>query len=26
LRHPPDHPVTFKEGEYLKVIYLRFAT
>jgi 23S rRNA (cytosine1962-C5)-methyltransferase len=25
-RHPPDHPATFKEGEYLKVIYLRFAT
>jgi 23S rRNA (cytosine1962-C5)-methyltransferase len=25
LRHPPDHPATFKEGEYLKVIYLRFA-
>jgi 23S rRNA (cytosine1962-C5)-methyltransferase len=26
LRHPPDHPATFKEGEYLKVIYLQFAT
>ena len=26
LRHPPDHPATFKEGEYLKVIYLTFAT
>jgi 23S rRNA (cytosine1962-C5)-methyltransferase len=26
LRHPPDHPVAFKEGEYLKVIYLKFAT
>ena len=25
LRHPPDHPATFKEGEYLKVIYLKFA-
>jgi 23S rRNA (cytosine1962-C5)-methyltransferase len=25
LRHPPDHTATFKEGEYLKVIYLRFA-
>ena len=24
-RHPPDHRATFKEGEYLKVIYLRFA-
>ncbi|MGD0410732.1 MAG: class I SAM-dependent methyltransferase [Verrucomicrobiota bacterium] len=22
--HPPDHPVTFPEGEYLKCIYLRF--
>ena len=21
--HPPDHPATFKEGEYLKAIYLR---
>jgi 23S rRNA (cytosine1962-C5)-methyltransferase len=26
MRHPPDHPVTFKEAEYLKVIYLKFAT
>jgi 23S rRNA (cytosine1962-C5)-methyltransferase len=26
VRHPPDHPATFKEGEYLKVIYLKFAT
>ena len=26
LRHPPDHPATFKEAEYLKVIYLKFAT
>jgi 23S rRNA (cytosine1962-C5)-methyltransferase len=25
LGHPPDHPATFKEAEYLKVIYLRFA-
>jgi 23S rRNA (cytosine1962-C5)-methyltransferase len=25
VRHPPDHPATFKEGEYLKVIYLKFA-
>ena len=24
--HPPDHPATFKEAEYLKVIYLKFAT
>jgi len=23
-RHAPDHPATFKEGEYLKGIYLRF--
>lgn len=23
--HPPDHPAGFKEAEYLKVIYLRFA-
>jgi 23S rRNA (cytosine1962-C5)-methyltransferase len=22
--HPPDHPATFKEAEYLKVIYLKF--
>jgi 23S rRNA (cytosine1962-C5)-methyltransferase len=26
LRHPPDHPATFKEAEYLKVIYLKLAT
>ena len=26
MRHPPDHPAGFKEAEYLKVIYLRFAT
>ncbi|HEX3855805.1 MAG TPA: class I SAM-dependent methyltransferase [Verrucomicrobiae bacterium] len=26
LRHPPDHPATFKEAEYLKVIYLKFST
>jgi 23S rRNA (cytosine1962-C5)-methyltransferase len=26
LRHPPDHPASFKEAEYLKVIYLKFAT
>ncbi|HSY74241.1 MAG TPA: class I SAM-dependent methyltransferase [Dongiaceae bacterium] len=26
LRHPPDHPATFKEAEYLKVIYLKFQT
>jgi 23S rRNA (cytosine1962-C5)-methyltransferase len=25
LRHPPDHPANFKEAEYLKVIYLKFA-
>jgi 23S rRNA (cytosine1962-C5)-methyltransferase len=25
LRHPPDHPATFKEAEYLKVIYLKFV-
>jgi 23S rRNA (cytosine1962-C5)-methyltransferase len=25
LRHPPDHPATFKEAQYLKVIYLKFA-
>jgi 23S rRNA (cytosine1962-C5)-methyltransferase len=24
VRHPPDHPATFKEAEYLKVIYLKF--
>ena len=23
--HPPDHPVSFKEAEYLKCIYLRFS-
>ncbi|MGP8200851.1 MAG: class I SAM-dependent methyltransferase [Limisphaerales bacterium] len=23
-RHPPDHPATFPEGEYLKCIYLGF--
>jgi 23S rRNA (cytosine1962-C5)-methyltransferase len=26
LRHPPDHPATFKEAEYLKMIYLKFST
>ena len=26
LRHPPDHPASFKEAEYLKVIYLKFST
>jgi 23S rRNA (cytosine1962-C5)-methyltransferase len=26
LRHPPDHPATFKEAEYLKVIYLKFSS
>ncbi len=25
-QHPPDHPATFKEAEYLKVIYLKFPT
>ena len=25
LLHPADHPVGFKEAEYLKVIYLKFA-
>jgi 23S rRNA (cytosine1962-C5)-methyltransferase len=25
-RQPPDHPANFKEAEYLKVIYLKFAT
>jgi 23S rRNA (cytosine1962-C5)-methyltransferase len=25
-QHPPDHPATFKEAEYLKVIYLKFST
>ncbi len=24
--HPPDHPAGFKEADYLKVIYLKFAT
>ena len=26
LQHPADHPAGFKEAEYLKVIYLKFAT
>jgi 23S rRNA (cytosine1962-C5)-methyltransferase len=26
LRQPPDHPATFKEAQYLKMIYLKFAT
>ncbi len=26
LQHPPDHPATFKEAQYLKVIYLKFAS
>ena len=25
MQHPPDHPAGFKEAEYLKVIYLKFA-
>ncbi len=25
VQHPPDHPAGFKEAEYLKVIYLKFA-
>jgi 23S rRNA (cytosine1962-C5)-methyltransferase len=25
IQHPPDHPAGFKEAEYLKVIYLKFA-
>ena len=25
LQHPPDHPAMFKEAQYLKVIYLKFA-
>jgi 23S rRNA (cytosine1962-C5)-methyltransferase len=25
-RHPPDHPATFKEAEYLKAIYLKFGS
>ena len=24
--HPPDHPATFDEANYLKCIYLRFAS
>ncbi len=24
LQHPPDHPASFKEAEYLKVIYFKF--
>ncbi|MBI3853760.1 MAG: class I SAM-dependent methyltransferase [Verrucomicrobia bacterium] len=24
MGHPPDHPATFKEAEYLKAIYLKF--
>ena len=24
FQHPPDHPATFKEAEYLKMIYLKF--
>jgi 23S rRNA (cytosine1962-C5)-methyltransferase len=26
VQHPPDHPATFKEAEYLKVIYLKFRS
>jgi 23S rRNA (cytosine1962-C5)-methyltransferase len=26
LRQPPDHPASFPEAEYLKVIYLKFST
>jgi 23S rRNA (cytosine1962-C5)-methyltransferase len=26
LQHPPDHLATFKEAEYLKVIYLKFKS
>jgi 23S rRNA (cytosine1962-C5)-methyltransferase len=26
LQHPPDHPATFKEAQYLKVIYFKFET
>jgi 23S rRNA (cytosine1962-C5)-methyltransferase len=26
LLHPPDHPASFKEAQYLKVIYLKFST
>ena len=25
-QHPPDHPASFKEADYLKVIYLKFTT
>jgi len=25
-RHPPDHPATFKEGEYLKAVYMKFES
>jgi 23S rRNA (cytosine1962-C5)-methyltransferase len=25
MQHPPDHPASFKEAEYLKVIYLSLA-
>jgi 23S rRNA (cytosine1962-C5)-methyltransferase len=25
MQHPPDHPATFKEATYLKVIYLQFV-
>ena len=25
LQHPPDHPASFKEAEYLKVIYLKIV-
>ena len=25
-RHPPDHPATFKEAEYLKAVYMKFET
>jgi 23S rRNA (cytosine1962-C5)-methyltransferase len=25
LRHPPDHPATFEEAQYLKMIYLKFV-
>jgi 23S rRNA (cytosine1962-C5)-methyltransferase len=25
VQHPPDHPANFKEAEYLKVIYLKYA-
>jgi len=26
MQHPSDHPARFKEAQYLKVIYLKFAT